>query len=113
MKMPKKIENFYIKRMVDRMQEHCETWQFEVLVDAALAGNIKANHLISRLILGDDQQVLIDEIGHDEIDRLMALAQDRYNAKKSFRISRSSVPTTEEIHAQLVHLLGHIMKDKK
>jgi hypothetical protein len=110
MKMSKKIENFYIKRMVDRMREHCETWQFQVLVDAALAGNMKANALISRVILGDDHDVLIDTVGHDEIDRMMVIAQDRYNAKKSFRISRSSVPTSEEIHAQLAHLLDHISR---
>ena len=112
MSMSKKIENFYVKRMVDRMQEHCETWQFQVLVDAALAGNLKANVLISRLILGDDHDILIEEIGHAEIDRLMALAQHRYNKKKASRVSRPSVLSSDEVRASLDSFLERIAKGK-
>jgi hypothetical protein len=110
MKMSKKIENFYIKRIADRIEEHQDTWQFQMLVDAALNENIKANHLISRLLLAEDQQVLIEEIGHAEIDRLMMLAQDRANARKSKRISRSSVPTSDEIREKLVPILNRIAR---
>jgi hypothetical protein len=102
--MLKSIEEFYVNRIAARIEEWKDTWQFQTLVDYALNDDEAANHLISRLILGEDQQFLIDEIGHDEIDRLIGLAQDKVYAPK---VIQSGI-STDELKAALLPLLERI-----